>query len=296
MFNKNKSVKGQKYGKGFWEAYILILPSFILFTLFAYYPFIKTIINSFAVTSQVGEFVRWAGFTNWERILTDREFINTIVNTFVFAALNFVMTFFPAMFFALLSTRQEKGSKLYQTLYALPMAIAATTVAAIWIFIYRQEGGILNQLLGTNESWLRNTDTALTCVAVVASWSHIAGQYIYLMVGFRNVSDDLIEASTIDGAGWWTRTIKIMIPMASPQIFFVLFTSIVSAFKTFTQIKLMTYGGPAGHTTTLMYSVYAKYSAGQISTSCCVALVLFLVIFVATRIQFWFEKKMVFYQ
>ncbi len=296
MFRNNKKVKGEKYGKGFWEAYLLILPSFILFTLFAYYPFIKTIINSFSVTSQIGEFIRWAGFKNWERIFSDREFVKTVVNTFVFAGQNFVMTFFPAMFFALLSTKHEKGSRVYQTLYALPMAIAATTVAAIWVFIYRQEGGILNQLLGTGNAWLRDKETALICVAVVTSWSHIAGQFIYLLVGFRNVSDDLIEASIIDGAGWWTRTIKIMIPMASPQIFFVLFTSIVSAFKTFTQIRLMTYGGPAGSTTTLMYSVYGKYSAGQISSSCCVALVLFVVIFTVTRIQFLFEKKMVFYQ
>ena len=296
MFGKKEGKIKQNYEKGWWMALVWVAPSFILFAMFCYYPFIKTIINSFAITSQLGEFIKWAGLKNWIRVFTDEDFGQMMANTFVFAIQNFVLTFFPAMFFALLSTRQEKGSKLYQTLYAVPMAIAATTVAAIWMFIYRQNNGILNQVLGTDINWLRNTETALFCVALVTSWSHIAGRYIYLMVGFRNVSDDLIEASMIDGAGWWTRTVKIMIPMASPQIFFVLFTSIVSAFKTFTQIKLLTGAGIGGSTNTLMYSVYSKYNAGQISISCCVALILFVIIFIATRIQFAFEKKTVFYQ
>ena len=283
--------------KGFWVAYLLLLPSFALYSLFSYYPFLKTIINSFSVTTSTGEFIRGAGLENWKRVLSDAEFIKTFKNTFVFAILNFVMTFFPALFLALLSTRKDRGSKWYQTLYSMPMAIAATVVAAIWRFILRSgDMGLLNQILGTDINWLKDKKYAMLALAVVSSWGHISGRYIYLMVGFRNVPSDLIEAATIDGAGWWTRTRKIMIPIASPQIFFVLFTSIIASFKTFTQIKLLTGGGPAGATTTLMYSVYTKYNAGQIASSACYALMLFAVIFVASRIQLRFEKKMVTYQ
>lgn len=296
MTDKIKKQEKTAREKGFWIAYLLLIPSFILFAMFSYYPFIKTILNSFSVTTSTGDFIRWTGLTNWERVLSDKAFTTTLKNTFVFAVQNFVLTFFPAMFLALLSTKKEKGAKWYQTLYAMPMAIAATTVAAIWLFIYRQDNGLLNTILGTEVAWLRNKDTALFALAVVTAWGHISGRYIYLMVGFRNVSTDLIEAAKIDGAGWWTRTMKIMIPMASPQIFFVLFTSIIASFKTFTQIRLLTGGGPAGSTTTLMYSVYTKYNAGQIASSSCYALVLFAVIFIATRIQFRFEKKMVTYQ
>lgn len=285
-----------KREKGFWIAYLLLIPSFLLFALFSYYPFIKTILNSFSVTTATGDFIRWAGLTNWKRVLSDKAFAATMKNTFVFAIETFVLTFFPAMLLALFSTKKEKRAKWYQTLYAMPMAIAATTVAAIWLFIYRQDNGLLNSVLGTEIAWLRNKDTALLALAVVTAWGHISGRYIYLMVGFRNVPNDLIEAAKIDGAGWWTRTKRIMIPMASPQIFFVLFTTIITSFKTFTQIRLLTSGGPAGSTTTLMYSVYTKYNGGQISSSACYALVLFLVIFIATRIQFRFEKKLVTYQ
>lgn len=292
---KNKNEIGEKKEKQWWLAYFLLLPSFVLFAIFSYYPLIKTVVNSFAVTDQVGNFIKWAGFSNWQRVLEDTNFGKIMSQTFVFAILNLILTFFPAMFLALLSTKKQKGAKIYQTLYALPMVIAAASTAAVWKFMLNTDG-LINQWLGLNVSWLGSTSTALTMVAIITSWSHIAGRYIYLMVGFRSVSDDLIEASVIDGAGWWTRMIKIMIPMASPQIFFVLFTSIVSAFKTFTQIKLITNGGPAESTNILMFWQYQKFIFGQISSAACIALILFIVIFIATRIQFAFEKKMVFYQ
>ena len=292
---KNQNAVGGKKEKQWWLAYFLLLPSFVLFAIFSYYPLIKTVVNSFAVTDQIGRFIKWAGFSNWQRVLGDTNFGSIMWQTLVFAFLNLLLTFLPAMFLALLSTKKQKGAKIYQTLYAMPMVIAAASTAAVWKFMLNTDG-LINQWLGLDVSWLGSTSTALTMVAIITSWSHIAGRYIYLMVGFRSVPDDLLEASVIDGAGWWTRMIKIMIPMASPQIFFVLFTSIVSAFKTFTQIKLITNGGPAESTNTLMFWQYQKFILGQISSAACIALVLFIVIFIATRIQFAFEKNMVFYQ
>lgn len=296
---KNTSVVSQAVGKRGPSEWIvpllMLLPSLALFTAFSYYPFAKTILNSFSVTTVVGDFISWAGVDNWIRVFNNPVFGMVIRNTFFYAALDLVISFSISMLFAVLSARVEKGSKWYQLLYALPMCIGATAIAAVWIFVYRQEAGLLNQMLGTENAWLRNKDTAIYAVAVAATWSHVAGRYMTLLVGFRNVSDDLIEAAKIDGAGWWTRTFRIMIPMASPQIFYVLFTSIIGSFKTFTQIKLLTGGGPAGSTTTLMYTVYAN-ATSQIETACCYALILFVIIFIATRIQFAFEKKMVFYQ
>ena len=276
--------------------YILLLPSAIFFVMFVYYPFAKTIFTSFSITTEIGEFVSWAGFSNCKRVLTNFNFGKTMKNTFVMAGICLTVELSIAMFFALLSTKEKKGSRVYQTLFSAPMVIASTAVAAMWIFMFRQDGGIVNEVFHANWNLLRDKNTALLAVALITSWSSIAGQFLWLMVGFRNVSDDLVEASKIDGAGWWIRTIKIMIPMASPQIFYVLFTSIIGAFKTFTQIKLLTGGGPAGSTTTLMWQVYKNSQIGAPEAACCWSLILFVVIFIATRIQFAFEKKMVHYQ
>ncbi len=277
--------------------YLLILPSLLLYICFTYFPFGRTVVSSFAITTETGKFLRWAGLTNWIRTFNNPLFWKVLKNTFLFAGMNFAITIVVGMIFALLSVNKRRGSRIYQTLYALPMAAAAAPMASIWIFVFRENAGVLNQLLGTEIAWLHDTKTVLASVGFATAWGHVASRYIYLLVGFRNVPDDLLEAATIDGAGKLTRIIKIMLPMASPQIFFVIFLDIVTSFKTFTQIRLLGAGGKMAASTTLMYEVYQKASInGQFEYASCYAIVLFLIIFIVTRIQFLFEKRMVYYQ
>ena len=125
--------------------YILLLPSFVFFVAFVYYPFAKTIFTSFSITTEIGEFVAWAGLSNWKKVLTSFDFGRTMLNTLIMAGICLVVELSIAMFFALLSTREKKGSKVYQTLYSAPMVIASTAVAAMWIFLFRQDGGIVNE-------------------------------------------------------------------------------------------------------------------------------------------------------
>ncbi len=277
--------------------YLILLPALLLFIAFVYYPFGKTIVTSFANTTEIGQFMSWAGLSHWKKVFTSNDFWKTTANTFYLAALCLVIELTVSMLLALTSIKERKGSRIYQTLFSLPMVISATAVARIWSFALRQDGGIINTLFHKNWDLLRQENTALTVIGIITCWGSIAGKYLWLMAGFRNVSVDLIEAATIDGAGWFKRTVKILIPMASPQIFYVLFTSIIGAFKHFTQIKLLTGGGPVGSTTTYMWQIYKN---AQILTypevACVWSLILFVVIFIFTRIQFAFEEKMVFYQ
>ena len=277
--------------------YFLLLPSLILAIAFSFYPFAKTIISSLSITTATGEWIRWAGFDNWKMLLSGERFWKVLRTTFKFAGLNLVLTFSWAMILALIADWKGRGKRLVQTLFSLPMAIASAPAAAVWKFIFRMDGGLLNSLLGTNIPWLESTETALFCVAFVTSWTHMASSFVLLLAGFKNVSGDLLEAATLDGANGFIKTIKIKIPIASPQIFYVLFINIITAFRTFTQINLLTTGGPGGSTTTLMYEVfYNANQGGLFELACCDAVVMFLIIFVATRIQLLCEKKMVHYQ
>ncbi len=278
--------------------YLLILPVIVLVGTFKIYPFFKTFISSFSVTTSVGEWLGWAGFDNWKMVFTDQNFGKIMGTTFKFAGMNLVMIFFGAMILALLSDGQKKkGKRLVQTMYALPLAIASSPAALIWGFILRKEGGVLNQILGTNIAWLQDTRSALFAVAIVTTWTHMASSFILLLAGFKNVSEELLEAATLDGASSFTKITRIKIPLASAQIFFVLFLNIITSFKTVGQIKLLTAGGPAGSTTTLMYQVYERGSeSGFFELACCYSVILFIVVFLTTRIQFLFEKKFVYYQ
>ncbi len=277
--------------------YLLLFPSLILATMFSFYPFVKTIVSSFSVTTATGEWIRWNGFDNWKVLLSGERFWKVLEITFKFAALNLALTFPGAMILALIGEAKGKGQRLIQTLFSLPMAIASAPAAAVWLFVFRLDGGLLNGLLGTNIAWLADEKTALICVALVTSWTHIPSSFVLLLAGFRNVPNELLEAATLDGANAITKIFKVKLPLASPQIFYVLFVNIITALRTFTQINLLTAGGPGGSTTTLMYEVYYNANTGGLfELACCDAFVMFIVIFVATRIQFLFEDKMVHYQ
>lgn len=277
--------------------YILLTPAMVLFGAFTFFPFIKTIVLSFAVTNKKGQFTTWVKFANWIRVLKKAEFWDTVVVTLKMAAVNLVFTFLIAMIFALIATKKTRWSKSYQTMFALPMAIATAPAAAIFLFFYTQHGGLLNAVFGTDIAWVREVPYAFWSVCIMSIWQHIGTSFIFLLVGFRNVPEDLVECALLDGAGPLRRIRNILIPLASPQIFFVLFLNINTSFKTFNQIKLLTGGGPANSTKTLIYYIYENAIInGRFETACVQAIFLFFMIFLLTRIQFVAEKRLVHYQ
>ena len=276
--------------------YLLLVPSMALFAMFTFWPFLKTIILSFSYTDKKGDFVKWAGIRNYIRVITSSTFPKIMGNTLLFALLVGVFTLLVAMLLALLSASREKGSRLYEVMYSLPMAVASAPAASIFIFLMRKDGGLLNQLLGTDIAWLRDPKWALLAVAFVTVWLSIGASYIFLLVGFRNVPEDLLESARLDGAGPVRRAFSVLIPVASPQIFFVVFLNISNAFKAFGQIKLLTEGGPNNATNTLIYSMYKNALLnGRYETACVQAVFLFLIIFIVTRAQHALEERTVFY-
>ena len=180
--------------------YVLIFPAMALFTLFTFYPFIKTIVLSFALTNKQGNFTQWVGPDNWIRVLTKDSFWDVVAVTLKMAAINLFFTFIVAMIFALMATKKVRFSKVYQTMYALPMAIASSPAAAIFLFIYRQKNGLLNNILGTEIAWTNEMPHAIWAVCAMTIWMHIGVSFIFLLVGFRNVPEDLLESALLDGA------------------------------------------------------------------------------------------------
>lgn len=277
--------------------YILILPAMALFMIFNFYPFLKAILLSFSMTNKQGEVTQWVGLANWVRVLTKDSFWDVIWITLKMAGLNLVFTFAIALIFALLATKKIRFSKWYQTMYALPMAIASSPAAAIFLFIFRQKNGLLNNLLGTSISWTTKLPYAFWAVCSMTIWMHVGISFIFLLVGFRNVPEEVLESAWLDGAGPLARIRHILIPMASPQLFFVLFLNISSSFRSFAQIRLLTGGGPANGTKNLIYYIYENAMInGRFETACVQAVVLFILIFSITQIQFALEKRMVHYQ
>lgn len=270
---------------------MFLVPAMVLFLAWTFYPFLKTIYLTFFLTNTSGEPVKYVGFANYIRIFKSSGFQNSVGLTVKFALLVGAGTFAVSMLLALLCTNKYRGSRVYEVMYALPMAIASAPASIIWFYVLNPTG-ILNRILGTNVLWLSNPKVAIYSIAIVTIWQSIGVSVIFLMTGFRNVPTDLLESAAIDGASKLKRITKIMIPVASPQIFFVIFLNITSSFRAFAMIYLLTDGGPANSTNTLIYSLYnMAFHDSRFESACVLSLALFAIIFIVTRIQFLFEKK-----
>ncbi|MFR8170231.1 MAG: carbohydrate ABC transporter permease [Marvinbryantia sp.] len=275
-----------------WTPYLLLLPSAVIFGGFVFLPFFKNIYTSLTLTDAVGNPIKFVGFRNYIRILTSEEFRSTILRTFRFALMVGIPSFLIGMVLALAATEHRRGSRIYETMYTIPLVIAAAPASVIWYLIFAPHAGILNYLLGTDYAWLAEPDKAMQCVAIVTIWTGLGMNVIFLLTGFRNVPAELTESAQIDGAGYFSRLYHIVIPIASPQIFFVIFYNLILSFQTFAQIRLLTNGGPYQSTRTLIWSIYEEaFRNTRFDYACVQSVVLFLIVFILTRIQFLFEKK-----
>ncbi len=278
--------------------YLFLLPCLIIFAIFVFWPFAKTIAYSFTLTNSRGNPVEFVGFENYINLFKSEQFLNSLKLTLIFAPMVGIPTFIVAYFLAALATNKLKGGRLYEVMYSLPMAIASAPAAAIWFMLLTSgKRGIINHILGTDISWLLDARYAIFGVAFVTIWLNVGASFIFLLTGFRNVPDDVIESSIIDGAGYFKRLFRIVTPISSPQIFFVIFLNIVNSFQAFAQIRLLTQGGPSYSTNVLIYTIYqAAIRDGRFETAFAQSVILFFIILIITIIQFKTENKAVFYQ
>lgn len=275
--------------------YLFLVPVLGFLTLFTFYPFLRSIYLTFFLTDKLGDTAAFVGFDNYLRVFKNGKLLESAVDTLRYAGLIGVGTFCLALLLAYLCVDKVRGSRVYQTMFSMPLAIATAPIAAVGSYIFGKYG-MLNGLFGTDINWLGNDDTKLWCLVLLVCWCNCGSSFIYLLVGFRNVPDDLIDCANLDGANSFVKFFKIYLPIASPQVFYVVFLNILTAFKSFTMIKML-FGTNETGLKVLNSQIY-QYGIVQsrFETACIYSLALLLLIFIVTRIQFILEKRMVHYQ
>ncbi len=274
--------------------YVLLIPTMFFLIVFTFYPFINCIRLTFYATDSIGRPGAFVGFRIWKKILTTEEFRRSLVNTLKYGGSIGIGTFSLAMILAFMCTRAVKGSKIYQTMFALPIALASAPIAAIATYIFSKYG-IFNAIVGSDTIWLSGKTLFMTVVVIVI-WANCGSSFIYLLVGFRNVPIELLECADLDGANPFTKFFKIYLPIASPQVFFVIFLNILTAFKSFAMIRILVGTGDSELSTLIVKLYDYAFVRERYEHGCVYALILSLVIFIVSRIQFIVEKKVVFYQ
>lgn len=278
------------------EPYIFLAPSLILFVLFMYYPFFKTLFISMSLTNLRGRFQEFVGLQNYKDLLTSPDFVNSLLITFKFVLYTAVPSLVLGLILALLANNKLRISKVTKIMFSIPMAVSSAAAAIIWGIGFHPTIGIINNVLKTNIKWLLEPNWAMFSVSLVTVWMNLGVNFIFLYAGLKNIPEELIESASIDGAGYFKKLFSIILPMLSPVLFFVIFMDIMNAFQSFGQVNLLTAGGPGTSTNVLVFSIYREaFFNGRFDTACAQSIILFIIMFIVAMLQFRYEKKGVHY-
>lgn len=272
--------------------YFYLVPSMLIFAVFLFYPFFKTIYLSLYKTNKMGEAKLFVGLENYKALLSSPSFHNSLKVTLIFVSVVVIGSMFLGLVAAVLCNKAFPGIRFFSTAYALPMAIASSSAAMIFLIMLHPAVGIVNKLLNLDINWLNDPRTALWCVAILTAWLNSGINFLYFSAGLGNIDETIYERASVDGASGIQQFFSLTLPGLSPIMFYTLVVNIIQAFQSFGQIKILTEGGPNEGTNVIVYSIYRdaffNYRFGSAAAQ---SVVLFLIVLVLTLVMFKIEKK-----
>ncbi|CCQ92497.1 ABC transporter, permease protein [[Clostridium] ultunense Esp] len=282
-------------------AYLFLMPSLILFALFLFFPLLRSIYLSLYLTDPQGRIVQYVGMGNYVALFTDPYFFHSLKTTGLFALYTVPTTLLLALPIAYLTHQKIKGRRVFQFIFSLPLALSVGTASIIWLLLFHPSMGMLNYFLSwlglSPIFWLSDPRWALLSVSLMTIWLNFGFAYLILLSGLQSIPEEVYESAKIDGAGLVRSFFRITFPLLTPNLFFLVIVSSISALQTFGQIHLLTQGGPAEATNVLVYRLYQdafiNYRFGIGSAE---AIFLFLLVLLLTAIQFLFLERKVHYQ
>lgn len=300
MSQSDTSTRGVKTVYERIEPWLFLLPALVVFGVFLYFPFFKTIYLSTYLTDKYGTAKIFYGLQNYVDILFGKysaafwKSMWVTVRFVVFVAMGSLLT---GLITSLLTVRVFPGKSIAAAIYAMPIAIASAAAAMSFKMILHPSIGLLNRVLGTSINWLNDINWAFPIICILSIWLASGINFIFISAGLRNIPDELYESASIDGAGYWRKLRFITLPALSPTLFFQIIINVISAFQSFTQVRLLTMGGPNESTNVIVYSIYLDaFRNFRFGSAAARSIVLFIIIMVVTLLQFSREKRSVHYQ
>lgn len=282
------------------EFFLFAGPWVLGFIVFNAGPILATIAISFTRWSMVKAPV-WVGLANYVTMFTnDPLFFRALLNTIYYTGVSVPLGMLLALLLALLLNQRVHGIYVFRTIFYLPSVVSGVAVAILWSWLFHPQFGLINYFLSfigiKGPEWLYSLTWSMPAMIVMSLWS-IGGSMLIYLAGLQGIPEHLYEAASIDGATAWTKFRHVTVPLVSPVIFFNLILSMIGSFQVFTNIYVMTQGGPAN--STLVYVLYLYEKAFQdfnMGYASALAWILFLIIMSFTAIQFVLAPRWVYYE
>ncbi len=285
----------RKLGRRMWRersAYLFIAPGMVVFSVFTLGALIFAFYLTFHRWSIIEPDKPYVGLQNYEDMVHDERFVQSVLNTIYFTGASVPLTMVIGLGLALLLNQPLRGRAVFRTAYYLPVVTPFVVSALLWKWLYNGDFGLFNYYLMKGHIidepllWLSDKDLAMPAVVLMSIWSGVGFSMVIYLAGLQSISHELYESAKLDGAGPLRRVWYVTIPLLRPTTLFLLVMGIIGSLQVFTQIFVMTSGGPVNKTTTMVYYMYLwafkYYDMGYAST---LAFALFAMLLAFTAFQ-----------
>jgi multiple sugar transport system permease protein len=275
--------------------WLFLSPALALILLFIVLPFLLTVAFSFTdqrLVPNPNVPTEWIGWRNYARVFDNEDFVRTLLNTAYFTVLVVPLQCGLGLAVAMLINTKLPMRQLFRGIYFLPTVISMVVVSVIWFSLF-QMSGFFNTLLNALTfglvdpvDWLGNPKTAMPALVLMSAWQGFPFQMVVYLAGLQSINTDLYEAARLDGANRWNEFWHITIPGLLNTHILVVMTTTILAFKLFTQVELLTKGGPSGVTDTLVRFIYLTgFRQGKVGIAAAAAVVFFLIVLAISLVQ-----------
>ncbi|RCX18564.1 carbohydrate ABC transporter membrane protein 1 (CUT1 family) [Fontibacillus phaseoli] len=285
--------------------YLFIAPAILLLTVFSILPIIIALVISFTDMDLVGladySNIQGAGFTNYLGLFKDPVFIKSIVNTGIYVVIGVPLVILFAMTAALLLNYGTSWLfNTFRVVYYLPSITNIVAVAVVWGYLYNSNYGLFNYILSwfglPAQQWLQDPMLAKLSLILMAVWKSIGLNMIIFLAALQGIPRSYYEAAEIDGATGWKKLRFITIPLLSFATFFVTITTLIGWIQFFEEPLVMTKGGPLNGTMSMALFIYNNgFKLSDFGYAASGSFVLFIIIIIATIVQFLVKRKEVEY-
>lgn len=267
--------------KKIYPSYFILFPMALYVILFIL-PSFMGLCLSFTDWNSVNDEIHFIGLQHFIDIFTNKRYLLVIKNTLIFAI---VTTFFKniiGLAMALALNKEFRSRNFLRTIFFFPVMLSPLIIGLVFKSIYNPEYGVINELLnkiglsGWCQDWLGNIGTAMAAVIVVEIWRLVGQNMVIYVAGLQAISNDYLEAASIDGATGFQKLIYVIVPELLPSITINLILNLIAGLKVFDLVFVLTNGGPARMTEVLNTVIYKEYSSGRYGFSTALGLIMFV--------------------
>ena len=283
------------------QAWLLLLPAFVLLVAFTHYPAVATLIDSFYSTPKGARPSVWVGLENYAVMVHDPVFWKAATNNLWFALATIPCSIGIALAMALWVNERMTGRGFLRMAYFTPTVLPMIAVANIWLFFYTPGYGLLEQITGLfglpSHNWLGDQHTALGAITLVAIWKESGFFMIFYLAALQSLNPSLREAAAIEGASRWYFFRRVVWPLLMPTTLFVTINAVINAVRMVDHVFVLTRGGPDNASTLLVYHLFqVGFSYWDTGYAAAITVVLLAVLATVALFQFFVLDRKVHYK